>query len=269
MGGLFYSPSTTQGQAERCTGSRGPSYRAQHGRLRTCRCPELKPTSRCHPGPSIAGHFRFLLQQLSKEHAEPMITSFPLYLCLGVLLGAGLANSETGEVTERVGNTVQRFVKIPTESFTQPSIAELCKKFMKEEKVPLSKLILATTETDLLSMRVQKATHTSYQSWYPEFVGQRASVGPAAELITVAGRATLRIQDRREAYRLSSLEAILCASSQMGRYSTCSIFPAEIWRRWRKLHQKAKYSSCTFSLEARLQRNPSKHSRRTSWASWG
>jgi hypothetical protein len=67
---------------------------------------------------------------------------------------------------------------------------------MKEEKVSLSKLILATTETDLLSMRVQKATHTSYQSWYPEFVDQRALVGPAAELITVAGRATLRIQDR-------------------------------------------------------------------------
>jgi hypothetical protein len=125
-----------------------------------------------------------------------MMMNFRLHLCLGVLLGAALANSETGDTTERVGDTVQRFVKVPTESFNKPSIVGLCKKSLTEEMVPLSKLVLATTETDLLSMRVQKATHTSYQSWYSEFVDQRASVGPAAELITVAGRATLRIQDR-------------------------------------------------------------------------
>lgn len=125
-----------------------------------------------------------------------MIMRLALHLFfLGVILALGLADSETHEHSERVGDTIQRFVNIPAESFTQPAIVELCRKFMKEEKVPLSKLILATTQTDLLSMRVQKATHTSYQSWYPEFVDQRASVGPAAELITVAGRATLRIQD--------------------------------------------------------------------------
>ena len=114
---------------------------------------------------------------------------------LEVVLALGLADSETHEHSERVGDTIQRFVNIPAESFTQPAIVELGRKFMKEEKAPLSKLILATTQTDSLSMRVQKATHTSYQSWYPEFVDQRASVGPAAELITVAGRATLRIQE--------------------------------------------------------------------------
>jgi len=107
------------------------------------------------------------------------------------------ADPETHENTERVGNTIQRFVTLPNESFTKTSIVELCKKFTREKKVSLSKLILATTESDVLSMRVQKATPTSYRSWYLQFVDERdASVGPAAELIAVGTRATLRIQDR-------------------------------------------------------------------------
>lgn len=38
-----------------------------------------------------------------------------------------------------------------------------------------------------------KATHTVYQSWYPEFLRESSSAGPGAELIVVGHRATLRI----------------------------------------------------------------------------
>lgn len=99
-------------------------------------------------------------------------------------------------VDERVGNTVQRMMITPAESFNTPSIVALCKKFIAEQTAPLSKLIVASTKSDLLSMRGHKATHTAYQSWFLEFVEQRASVGPAAELIVLNHRATLRIQDK-------------------------------------------------------------------------
>jgi hypothetical protein len=122
--------------------------------------------------------------------------SATLYLGVGIILGTHLARSETVVQNERIGNAVQRSVLIPSESFNKIFLTALCKKFIADEKAPLAKLIVATTEADLLTMLGHKATHTVYQSWYPEYVRERSSSGPAAELIVVNGRATLRIQDQ-------------------------------------------------------------------------
>jgi hypothetical protein len=118
------------------------------------------------------------------------------HLWLPILLLSVPSSSQTVALDQIVGPVTERVITVSPVEFNQELIASECNRFLREPRSPLSKLILASSQTDALSMRSGKHIHEVYQSWYPSFVDQSRSAGPVAELIVFGSNATLRVQDR-------------------------------------------------------------------------
>jgi hypothetical protein len=120
----------------------------------------------------------------------------PLILfSLGVLLLSAM-NGQPQKIIAEEGSTagpaLSRTVVLSPQDFDERQILKICRTYMSQNQAKIAKLVLATTKED--AFYLSKATHTVYESWYPDYIYKAKHAGPFAELIVFGSGATLRIR---------------------------------------------------------------------------